>query len=118
MRRLRADAGQASGLGDCGDDRNGAIRTDGQHAVEAQSLRCAQNGIDVTEVDDPHKVGFREAGRIGVAVDGRDTKPAGLRLLDRPALMPAGTDEEDGSHARDATGVGSQPQTARRGSSA
>ena len=37
-----------------------------------------------------------EAGRVRVAVDGRDAQPELLRPQDRAALVPAGADEEDG----------------------
>jgi hypothetical protein len=50
----------------------------------------------VREIDNAHQVGFGEPKRIRVAVDRCDTQPELLRAQDRPALMAARADEENG----------------------
>ena len=98
--RLRPDAGKPELLGDGCDDRHGAIGGNREHAVDADPARDLDHGRDVAEVDDLCDVGGREAGGVGVAIDGRDAQAARAGLLDRAALVAPGADEEDGLHGR------------------
>ncbi len=100
MRRLGADAGEAERLGDRRDDRHGAVRRHGQHAVHADPARDLDDGVDVREVDDLGDVGGHEAGRLAITVDGRDAQATGARLFDRAALMSSRADKEDRCHGR------------------
>ncbi len=99
MRGLCADARQSPRLGDLCHDGHRAVGADGEHTVELESRRRLQHCGDVGEVDDLRDVRFAQARCVRVAVDGRDAQALSLRLQDRPALVPAGADEEDGSHA-------------------
>ena len=113
MRRLGADPGQPELLGHGGDERNGAVGGDGEHALDVVSPRHVGHRADVREVDRLAGVRDLEPQRLGVPVDGDDTKPELLRAEDRTALVAPGADEEDGGHvARDAI-RGSTARSAR-----
>ena len=64
------------------------------------AARDLHHGADVAEVDDLCDIGRREAGRLGIAIDGDDAQAARACLLDRAALMAPRADEEDGLHGR------------------
>ena len=103
VRRLDADPRQPASLRDRGDDRDGAVGADRQHAVELEPLRRLQHRCDVREVDDLRDVGLGEPRRLGVPVDGGDPQPELLRAQDRAPLMAPRADEENGLHGRDST---------------
>ena len=98
--RLRPDAGKPELLGDSCDDRNCSIGGNREHAVDADPARDLHHGADIAEVDDLCDIGRREAGGVGVAIDGCDAQAARAGLLDRAALVAPGADEEDGLHGR------------------
>jgi hypothetical protein len=62
------------------------------------SLGHLGDRVDVGEVDGLRDVRDAEPERLWVAVDGDDPQAAAASVLDRPALVPAGADEEDGLH--------------------
>ena len=98
VRRLGADPRQAEQLGDARDDRHGAVGGHRHHAVDRVPAPDLGNGLRVGEVDRLAGVGHREPRRVGVPVDRDDAHAELLHALDRPALVPAGADEENGLH--------------------
>ena len=100
VRRLGADPGQSERLGDGGDDGDGAVRGHGQDAVDGVAAADLGHGLDVAEVDHLRDIGDLQAARRGIAVDGDHAQAELLRAQDRPPLVAAGTDEEDGGHPR------------------
>ena len=100
VRRLGPDPRQAARLGDRRDDRHRAVGRYRQHAVDPQPRGRLQHRLDVGEVDDLRDVRLREPWRVGIPVDGRDSKAQLLRPENRAALVAACTDEENGPHGR------------------
>ena len=98
----RTDRRQSEALRHRGDDRNRAIRRDGQRSVDVVTSRDFRDCIDVGEVDGLTDVGSLEAERVGVPVDRDDTDALFARLQDRAALVAPGADEKDGLHRPDA----------------
>ena len=90
-------AGQPELLGDGRDDRHRAVGGDGQRAVDAVSRGRPRSPPSTswksTVLAD---VGAREARGVRIAVDRDDAQAELLRPCDRPPLMAAGADEEDG----------------------
>src|SRR5581483_9519332 len=84
------------------DHRDCAVGGYGQRAVDCVSARDLGHALDVLEVDHLADVGELEPQRVGIAVDGDDPQPELLGARDRPPLVAAGADEEDGlaAHAR------------------
>ena len=96
VRDVGADAGESELLGDSGDDRNRAIGGHGERSVDRVAAGDFDHAFEVLEVDHLADVREREARGVGVAVDGDDAEAELLRPRDRPPLMAAGADEEDG----------------------
>ena len=98
MRDVGADRRQPEALRHRGDDRHGAVGRDRERTVHRVALRHRDDRVDVCEVDHLGDVSESQAGCVGVAVDGHDAEAALARLQDRPALVPAGADEQDRLH--------------------
>ena len=96
VRRLDADPGQPARLGDRGDDRDGAVGADGQHAVELEPRRRLEHRGRVGEVDDLRDVRLCEAERVGLRSTAATRRPSSFaRRIARRWWRP-GADEEDG----------------------
>ena len=104
MRGRGADPRQAERLGDGRHDGDGAVGGHGEHAVGPQAARRLDHRFDVAEVHHLACIGEREPRRLRFSVDRGDAQAGVAGVCDRPALVPARTDEQDGSHVRrDAT---------------
>ena len=91
-----ADPRQAERLRDRRDDGHRTVGRDGEDAVDAVAAADLDHAVDVLEVDRLADVGDGEPERVGIAVDGDDAEPELLRAHDRPPLVAAGADEENG----------------------
>ena len=96
VRGLGADSRQAERLRDGRDDGHRAIGRDGEDAVDAVAAADLDHALDVLEVDRLADVGDGEPERVGIPVDGDDAEPELLRAHDRPPLVAACADEQNG----------------------
>jgi len=97
-RGLDADPGQVECLGDRGHHGDGALGLHCQHTVDREVADVLEHRLGAPEVHDPRDVRQAEPGRVGIAVDGDDTKAELPRTANHRALIPAGAHDEDGLH--------------------
>ena len=93
-----ADSRQAELLRDSGDDRDGAVGRDREHAVDPMRRATSSDRVNVREVDDLGDVGREQTWRLARSGRPRRREGRGARVLDRAPLMAPRADEEDGLH--------------------
>ena len=98
MRDIASDRRKPETLSDLCDDGDGAVGGHRQRPGDLVSACDRLDGVEICEVDDLRRIGDAESRCLGVPVDRDDAEPALARLEDRPSLVAAGADEEDGRH--------------------